>query len=946
MISCFVTELPFYQVPKPRRLVFFALSVAKRGAVWSWTIIKRNQMRLLLFPVCLVFVSALCLPAEDRSVKVHEATLTLPTYDEGAPDLNPQFDAFYRNVFPNYPYTIRTPINKNRSMTPWRVIVLENEYLSCRILPDLGGHLQGCTDRITGQEVFYSNPAVRLTSDSERHEFYGSGIETSFPVAHSRVTGSPVDFGWSVSGGVGRVVVGDTDRTTAMTWRAEFILRAGSAVLEQRGIIYNGSPARRGYQWWVSAEVERDDPRLRIVYPTHWMLPHNTTDMTPWPTDAAGVDLSDVANHKTQIGLFAHLSHEPWMALYKPKFRSGVAHYADPNVVRGKKVWLFGNTDTYVQNYLTENFNSFVEMQAGEMETQPEFTFLLPEQTKTFEHYWMPFHGLGGVSRVTRDAVLNLSRLGHAATVELCATHVIKGAKLRLSDEGKLVWEGSVELDPRVNYAKTVGADKLTVDLTSASGALLLHHVEGEFNAEPYDPNAKNPEPVPPSELSDEEEASLERGAYHEQRDQLAFAWGDYQRGLKRTPDSVKLATAAGRVAVALNRYDDAVRILKNVAASSPEAAYYYGTALAAAPEQVAEAEAALTLAVKDPAYGSAAKLQLGLLAAREPAAGGVAQALKIIQELTAKPGAPPRLGALEVALLRRAGKTQEAATRLHFWLGKDPANNMLRTESTADDPALFRHLGADADRVLDIAEQYRQTGAYEDALKLLDRLYPDSPANEKEPGWALPQNDPLVAYFRGYLRLQLTQDPKPDFFTAGALDSKYIFPHRQIDYRILEAALAQNSRDALAHNFLADLYFDSFEPTAAIAEWRKALALERDLPALSHNLARALAEYSKEPASASAAVLPQSNAIDSAQTTSPSPAVEPTNATGSDALPAVAASRTGSRNGHQHDRPRTRYRRRGSVAFRVRPQLGCGPIQCGPFPGRETTRKRTPRLC
>ena len=49
-------------------------------------------------------------------------------------------------------------------MTDWRVVVLENEYLSCRVLPDLGGHLHGCTDRITGREIFYSNPVIRRTT--------------------------------------------------------------------------------------------------------------------------------------------------------------------------------------------------------------------------------------------------------------------------------------------------------------------------------------------------------------------------------------------------------------------------------------------------------------------------------------------------------------------------------------------------------------------------------------------------------------------------------------------------------------------------------------------------------------------------------------------------------------------------------------------------------------
>jgi hypothetical protein len=41
-------------------------------------------------------------------------------------------------------------------MTPWRVVVLENEYLSCRVMPDLGGHLHDCSPLIP---LFVVDPA-------------------------------------------------------------------------------------------------------------------------------------------------------------------------------------------------------------------------------------------------------------------------------------------------------------------------------------------------------------------------------------------------------------------------------------------------------------------------------------------------------------------------------------------------------------------------------------------------------------------------------------------------------------------------------------------------------------------------------------------------------------------------------------------------------------------
>ena len=788
-------------------------------------------------------------------MSVREGRLALSTYDEGAPDPNPPFAAFSKDYFPNYPYTNRRNGNHIAHRVQWRTIVLENEYLSCRVLPDLGGHLHGCTDKVTGREIFYANPAVRRGLGDAR-AFIATGIESSFPIAHSRVSSSPVDFGWSDGEGVGRVVVEDTDRVSGMEWRVEFILRPGSAVLEERVTLHNASVARRGYHWWANAAVELDDAHLRFVYPTKWMLPHGEGAMSPWPVDAAGADGSDAANHKTQLGLFAHGSREPWMAVYKPSSRSGVAHFADPNAVAGKKLWLWGRDDKFVRENLTENFNSYVEMQAGLFETQPEFAFLQPGEAKTFTHYWIPFHDLGGVSRATRDAVLNLERRAQGVAIELEATRAMRGAKVRVLDGGKTLFETRADLDPKQVFKKELEAapSGLTVEVVDASGSVAMHHVEGEIDALPFDGNAKNPEPAPPPGGSETETANLARGAYHEQRDQFVFAWQDYGTGLEKYPGSAALAVAAGRTAFVLKRFDDAIRLLGPVVAKGgddAEAAYYYGSALGAVGRS-AEARTALSSASRDPRWAAAAGLQLAPMAARE---GQMAAAVAAIQALAADAHAAVRTGALEVAMLRRAGNAEAARERLRFWREQDPADNMVRVESGllggGEDPSLWSHLAADPERVLNLADRYLELGAFEDALKLLERRYPAVPAEETEPGAVLPQEHPLVGYYRGFCRLKLGQDPGADFKAAGALSTRYVFPSRASAYAVLKAALSYDEADAVAHALLGELYFCSLETEQAIAEWRRALALKPELPALHRNLGRALLDVKKEPAEA-----------------------------------------------------------------------------------------------
>jgi hypothetical protein len=151
-------------------------------------------------------------------VRVWEDTVSLPTYEEGPPDPNPPFDYFAPRRI-NYPYTIRNNLTDRRVSKPWRALMLENEYLKCVVLPDLGGHLYSCTDKLNGAEMFYANPSIKLTQIGYRGAWAALGIEFNFPVSHNWMTTSPVDYAITTEpDGSGSVWVGNIDRVHGMQW--------------------------------------------------------------------------------------------------------------------------------------------------------------------------------------------------------------------------------------------------------------------------------------------------------------------------------------------------------------------------------------------------------------------------------------------------------------------------------------------------------------------------------------------------------------------------------------------------------------------------------------------------------------------------------------------------------------------------------------------------------
>ena len=91
-------------------------------------------------------------------VRVWQDAIELPTYQEGMPNENPPFDQFVTNGRYNYPYTMRDNLGNRVASRRWRTMNLENEYLKCVVLPDLGGHLYRCLDKRNGADLFYANP--------------------------------------------------------------------------------------------------------------------------------------------------------------------------------------------------------------------------------------------------------------------------------------------------------------------------------------------------------------------------------------------------------------------------------------------------------------------------------------------------------------------------------------------------------------------------------------------------------------------------------------------------------------------------------------------------------------------------------------------------------------------------------------------------------------------
>jgi len=807
--------------------------------------------------VCFVLSILAAAPALC-DVRVWQDSQTLPTYEETLPDTTPPFSVYSSGEPTVYPYTMRTGLTKKRIDHGWRTLRLENEYLSCTVLPDLGGRLYSCKDKLSGQEMFHLNPSIKKANIGLRGAWIAAGIEMNFPLGHTWVAVSPVDFATTQNAdGSASIWVGGIDRVYGMQWRVEFVLRPGSTVLEQNVFLANRSPIRHRYYWWNNAGIARIDDKTRFIFPAYLVGTHDLSEIDTWPATSAGVDMSVVGNHKGGgVALFAHGSREPFMAVYHPSLRAGTVHYADAKDVPGKKLWSWGREgDKSAAADLSDNNRSYIEIQAGVFENQETFKFLEPGESRKFSEYWMPVRGLGGVSRANLEGVLNLSRTPGAngqiqLTIEFNANHKISGAKLRVTDGANAVSEETSNLDPASTYTKTLkelpAQPHYTFQLLDGAGKVLLSHTEDQYDA--LQAKGVKLGPQPKSDLSLEKAKTpgefLQLAEYNELQGRLGFARDNYQAALKRFPNDAEVNRAVGRFALSENRFEDAVAAL-TAAPGDGETHYYLGVAYAALGD---DAKARKEFEAVGAQLHTAANIALAGILAR---AQDNATALKIIEAVLAERPDMVRAGTMEIALLRRLGQAEKAQKQIAHFRSLDPTDVSLRYEQTKlgkDDRQLWPHLGADPEQVLNVAIGYMDLGMYDDALDVLARKYPP-PIDilATEPSSVLPQHHPLVGYYRAYCLTRLGRPAAKELEEASGYFTEYVFPNRPSTFAVLQSALKQNPSDSTALFLLGELYMAGAEVDKAIDAWEQARKAGSKRAELYRSLGRAWTDLKKD---------------------------------------------------------------------------------------------------
>lgn len=773
--------------------------------------------------------------------------VTIDTYETGDPDPYPLF--LDRRVYQGssgkvYPLPMIDRISQTKAPRTWQAIHLENEYVRLMLLPEIGGRIHIGYDKVAGYDFFYRNNVIKPALVGLAGPWISGGVEFNWPQHHRPATFLPVDTRIE-SEGDGAVVVwhSDLDPLQRMRGVHGIRLRPGSSLIEVEARLHNRTDTPQTFLWWanVAARVHEryqsffpedvgfvaDHARRAITAFPRADRPYYGVDYPALASSGAGADRIDVySNIPVPTSYMITDTDDGFFGGYDHAADAGFVHWADRAIAPGKKQWTWGNGPIghAWDDQLTDTDGPYVELMAGVYtDNQPDFSWLLPGETKTFSQFWYPIHRIGPVSQATTDAAVSVQEDPDGTRIGVAVTSPQPDVDVIAEGAGGVVDHWKAPVSPGVPFVTITGhRDIRRLTVRAGDRSLVEWSRTARATDEPWVATA----PDAPADIASNDELLLTATHLIQYRHPTRSPLPYLEEALRRDPADSRAATALGAWRLARGRYAQARGALetamtrlthRNLNPRDGEAAYLLGLACERLDEDSA-ADRWFAKAAWDAAWTAPAHLARARLALR---AGDARSALRLAASAPSNPEAQ-RLCALATAAL---GDTEGAAETLRALHEADPL-----------DPATAALVGARVDRdartALDVGAELARAGALDAALAATAHDGPAAPASG------------LAGPIRHYLRanwLDVAGRPgeaASEREAARQTPATLAFPAGLDHYDALRAAVTADPHDAVAAGLLAMWLLDAARNEEALVLLRQATDSGSTDPVVWRNLA------------------------------------------------------------------------------------------------------------
>ena len=784
---------------------------------------------------------------ETRKVSMWEEDYVIPTYKVFPPEKNPLFiekRAYQGSTGKVYPLPVTEKISDTKEDVVYKAVFLENEYLKVMILPELGGRIQRAYDKTNGYDFVYYNHVIKPALVGLTGPWISGGIEFNWPQHHRPSTYSPVDYRLSENAdGSCTIYVGETDKMYGTKGMAAITLYPEKAYIEIKGQLYNPTDLPQTFLWWANPAVPVNDNTYSVFPPdVNAVMDHGKRAVSTFPIAtgeyykadySAGVDISRYKNVKVPTSYMAAHSDYNFIGNYDEGVEAGLLHVADHHISPGKKQWTWGNGDfgrSWDRN-LTETDGPYIELMTGVFtDNQPDFTWLKPQEEKTFVQYFMPYKGVGRVGNATKEAAVSLTDLGDGhAVLKVYTTGVRKDTRITVKQKGTMLYENTADLSPEECFEATFAVDGTIEDcaVTVMQGTQIL--VSYKVYKPKLEPVPKPADAIPaPEKLKTTEELYL--AATHLEH--------YYRHGLELDGTDIRLNNGYGLLLYRRGQIKESIKYFqaavkkqtwKNPNPYHGEGYFNLGLALAA-DGQEEKAFDAFYKSTWSAETQSAGFFWLARLACRR---GDYEEALEYIEKSLIRNWHNMKGRTLKAAILRKLGVDSTAFVKECLEIDSLSQGCLYEQAAATDDYDLWlKTMRTESHNFKELAQEYIEAGLCEDAICILE---------------ACPQKDPICWYTLGYVYTQLKEGEKAkEAFKNGEKSCPdYCFPNRVEEIRILDAVIEALQQAPMAHYYLGNLLYDKKQYEEAASHWKTAVKEKEDLSPAYRNLA--IYYYNKE---------------------------------------------------------------------------------------------------
>ncbi|NBC65737.1 MAG: DUF5107 domain-containing protein [Bacteroidetes bacterium] len=806
---------------------------------------------------------------KSSTVQVWEEEISIPTYPVGKPEKNPMF--FEKRVYQGssgmvYPHPIIEKIFDEKQDESYKGLFLENAYLKILVLPELGGRIQMAYDKIKERHFVYHNQVIKPALVGLLGPWISGGIEFNWPQHHRPSTFQPIDFTTDEhEDGSKTIWTNEVEIMTHTKGMAGFTLYPGKAYLEINVQLYNRTSLPQTFLWWANPAVSVNEHYQSVFPPdVNAVFDHGKRDVATFPIATGtyykvdyspGTDISRYKNIPVPTSYMAIQSDYDFIGGYEHDENAGLLHVANHHISPGKKQWTWGNGDfgdAWERN-LTDEDGPYIELMTGVYtDNQPDFSWLMPLEEKSFSQYFFPYRELNAVKNASKDLVLNVEPISnHKADITLYATSDFKDLQLQIFVDDAIVFEDRVIVSPEdlykneIEIAEEITRENYLVVIKEKNGKELLRYNSSE--------NRKDDIPKPaqpakqPEEIENVEQLYL-TGLHLEQYRHATYRPEVYYKeALRRSPGDIRNNNALGRWYLRNGRFEKSEnhfrKAIETLTERNPnpyngEPYHNLGVCLKYQ-GSLDEAYSAFYKCTWNSAWCCAGYFHLAEI---DLSRKDFQQALEHINRSLEQNSANSRARGLKAAILRKLGQFDEALQVAQKAIEKDRFNltalfekhlvHLQKDHDKQADDTLSRFLELsrnDEQNTMAYALDYASAGLFDEAIQLLSHSISDNRENV----------NPMVFYYLGWFYSQKgDQNKAKELFNQAAIaDSTYCFPNRLEAIPALKIALDYNNQDAKAAYYLGCLYYDKSQHNLAIDSWESSRKLDASFPTVHRNL-------------------------------------------------------------------------------------------------------------